>query len=73
LSQGAIATAVGIGASLSQFIAGAIVHHMGYSAGFLFLSAAAMAAVGILAFFMPETKVAGEAEQHVAAVATEPA
>jgi MFS family permease len=60
LSQGAIATAVGIGASLSQFIAGAIVHHFGYSAGFLFLSAVATVAVGILAFFMPETKLADQ-------------
>jgi predicted MFS family arabinose efflux permease len=73
LSQGAIATAVGIGASLSQFIAGSIVHHMGYSAGFLFLSVVATAAVGILALFMPETKVAGEADQHIAAVASQPA
>jgi predicted MFS family arabinose efflux permease len=73
LSQGAIATAVGIGASLSQFIAGSIVHHFGYSAGFLFLSAVATAAVGILAFFMPETNAAGEADRHMAAVANKPA
>jgi MFS family permease len=53
---GAIGTAVGIGASLSQVIAGAIVHHFGSSAGFLFLAAVASAAFGILYFFMPETR-----------------
>ncbi|MGA3204653.1 MAG: MFS transporter, partial [Bryobacteraceae bacterium] len=53
---GAISTAVGIGASLSQVIAGSIVHHFGYNAGFLFLAAIAAGALGILYFFMPETR-----------------
>jgi MFS family permease len=35
---GAISTAVGIGASLSQVIAGGIVHHLGYNFGFIFLA-----------------------------------
>ena len=52
---GAISTAVGIGASLSQVIAGSIVHHFGSNAGFLFLGAVALAAFAILFFFMPET------------------
>jgi len=56
LTLGAISTAVGIGASLSQVIAGAIVHHLGFNAGFLFLAAIASAAFGILFFFMPETR-----------------
>jgi len=56
LTLGAIGTAVGIGASLSQAIAGSIVHHFGSSAGFLFLAAVASAAFGILYFFMPETR-----------------
>jgi MFS family permease len=56
LTLGAISTAVGIGASLSQVIAGAIVHHVSYDAGFLFLAAVAAAAFGILYFFMPETR-----------------
>ena len=73
LSQGAIATAVGIGASLSQFIAGAIVHHFGYSAGFLFLSAVATAAVGILAFLMPETRLASDADEGAPEIANQPA
>jgi MFS family permease len=56
LTLGAIGTSVGIGASLSQTIAGAIVHHFGFNAGFLFLAAVALAAFGIFYFFMPETR-----------------
>jgi MFS family permease len=56
LAQGAIATAVGIGASLSQAVAGAIVHHSGYRIGFLFLAAVASAALVLLGLFMPETR-----------------
>jgi predicted MFS family arabinose efflux permease len=56
LTLGAISTAVGIGASLSQTIAGSIVHHFGSNAGFLFLAAVALAAFGILYLFMPETR-----------------
>jgi len=55
LTLGAITTVVGIGAALSQVIAGSIVHHMGFRAGFLFLAAVAAAAFAILYFFMPET------------------
>jgi predicted MFS family arabinose efflux permease len=56
LTLGAIGTAVGIGASLSQGIAGSIVHHFGFNTGFLFLAAVAAAAFGILYFLMPETR-----------------
>ena len=56
LTLGAIATAVGIGAALSQVVAGSIVHHMGFRAGFLFLAAVALAAFAILYLFMPETR-----------------
>jgi len=56
LTLGAIGTAVGMGASLSQVIAGSIVHRFGSNAGFLFLGAVAAAALGILYFFMPETR-----------------
>jgi MFS family permease len=52
---GAISTAVGIGAALSQGIAGSIVHHLGSRTGFLFLAAVAATALAILALFMPET------------------
>jgi predicted MFS family arabinose efflux permease len=71
LTLGAISTAVGIGASLSQFLAGSIVHHFGYNAGFLFLGTVAAAALGILYFFMPETGsdriLCGEDGRHLAA------
>jgi len=56
ITLGAIATAVGIGASLSQTIAGAIVHHFNFNTGFLFLAAIAAAAFCVLNFFMPETR-----------------
>jgi MFS family permease len=55
LTLGAISTAVGTGAALSQVIAGSIVHHVGFRAGFLFLAGVALAAFGLLYFFMPET------------------
>jgi len=55
LTLGAINTAVGIGAALSQVIAGAIVHHAGFRAGFLFLAGVALAAFAILYLLMPET------------------
>ena len=55
ITQGAIGTAVGIGASLSQVIAGSIAHHLGNHAGFLFLASIALVAFIILFFFMPET------------------
>jgi MFS family permease len=53
---GAVTTAVGIGAALSQSIAGAIVHRFGYHWGFLFLSAIAAMALGLLRLAMPETR-----------------
>jgi predicted MFS family arabinose efflux permease len=55
LTLGAINTAVGIGASLSQVIAGSIVHHFDFRTGFLFLAAVAAAGLSMLLFFMPET------------------
>jgi predicted MFS family arabinose efflux permease len=56
LTLGAITTAVGIGAALSQVIAGSIVHRVGFRAGFLFLAGVASAAFAILYLFMPETR-----------------
>jgi MFS family permease len=55
LTLGAISTAVGIGAALSQTIAGSIVHHFSFNIGFLFLGAVALAAFAILYFLMSET------------------
>ena len=57
LTLGIISAAVGVGASLSQMIAGSIVHHFGYKTGFEFLAFVALVALGILQFFMPETSV----------------
>jgi MFS family permease len=56
LTLGAISTAVGIGAALSQSIAGTIVHRFSFDVGFLFLGAVAAVALAILYFFMPETR-----------------
>ena len=64
VTLGAIATAVGIGASLSQTIAGAIVHHFSFNTGFLFLAAIAAAAFGILYFCMPETREKSLLNEH---------
>jgi len=64
LALGAIATAVGIGASLSQAIAGGIVHHFGYRIGFLFLAAVASLALAILYFYMPETRKSEAAREN---------
>ncbi len=49
LAQGAIATMVGIGASLSGLAAGEIVDHFGYAAAFLALGAAALVAATVFA------------------------
>lgn len=56
LTLGAVTTAVGIGAALSQSIAGGIVHRWGYHAGFVFLAAVAALALIILWTAMPETR-----------------
>jgi MFS family permease len=55
LAQGAVATMVGIGASLSGLVAGEIVDHFGYSAAFLTLGAAALVAAIVFVLGMPET------------------
>lgn len=55
-AQGAVATAQGVGASLSATLAGVIIVSLGYSAAFL--SLAAIAGVGLALYFvlMPETR-----------------
>ncbi len=63
LALGAISTAVGIGASLSQVIAGSVVHHFGFAAGFFFLAAIAALALGILYLLMPETNAPSSAHR----------
>lgn len=61
ISQGAIATAQGLGAALSTGIAGVIVVAAGYSTAFLFLAAIAAIGFVVFALFMPETRRNGEA------------
>ena len=56
VSQGAIATALGLGAALSATFAGLIVVTAGYSAAFLALAAIAGFGLLIYAAFMPETR-----------------
>ena len=65
VTLGAIGTAVGIGAALSQTIAGTIVHHFSFDAGFLFLAAIAAAAFSILYVFMPETREKSFLNEHL--------
>ena len=55
VSQGAIATAAGLGGALSTAAAGLIVVKAGYSAAFLFLAAVAGAGLIGFATMMPET------------------
>jgi MFS family permease len=64
VTLGAIATAVGIGAALSQTMAGAIVHHFSFNTGFLSLAVIAAAAFAILYLFMPETREKGFLTEH---------
>jgi MFS family permease len=56
LAQGAVATAQGVGASLSALAAGEMVDHFGYAASFLALGAAASIAFLVFFGFMPETR-----------------
>jgi len=56
LAQGAFGTVVGVGASISPTLMGVIVNDFGYVAGFLSLAAEGLAALVVLAFFLPETK-----------------
>jgi MFS family permease len=56
ITQGAIATATGVGASASMILAGFIVEYAGYQAAFLSLTAVATAALLIFWTLMPETK-----------------
>jgi MFS family permease len=65
ITLGAISTAVGTGAALSQMIAGTIVHHFSFNAGFLFLGAIASIAFSILYFFMPETRENSFLHEHL--------
>ena len=55
-TQGAIATAVGLGASLSNAFAGAVLQHTNYQTTCLVLAAIALLALLVAWFGVPETK-----------------
>jgi cyanate permease len=55
VSQGAVATAQGLGASLSATLAGVIIVSAGYSTAFLSLAAIAALGFALYLFVMPET------------------
>ncbi len=55
VSQGAIATAAGLGGALSTAVAGFIVVAAGYSTAFLLLAAVAAVAFALFVVMMPET------------------
>ena len=56
LLQGAIQAALGVGAFLSNFLAGFVVKSLGHNAGFLGLAGIASIGLVFFALFMPETK-----------------
>ncbi len=60
VSQGAVATAQGVGASVSASIAGLIIVSAGYSAAFLTLAGIAALGFALYLFAMPETRDAPE-------------
>lgn len=59
LVLGLMSTAVAVGASLSQTVAGSIAHHGGFDAAMLSLAGIAAAAFLLLAVRMPETRTSG--------------
>ncbi|MBW4629520.1 MAG: MFS transporter [Brasilonema octagenarum HA4186-MV1] len=62
LAQGAIGTAVGIGASFSNSLAGFVAKSGGYNASFLSMAAIAAIALVFFWFFMPETRPVSKSE-----------
>ena len=56
LAQGVAGTAMGLGAAVSVGVAGYVVQHFGYWAGFLGLAAVALIGIAILVSLFPEPK-----------------
>jgi MFS family permease len=54
--QGALATATGLGAALSNVVTGAVVQSAGFDAGFLVLAMIAAVALSYFVFAVPETR-----------------
>jgi MFS family permease len=61
LAQGALGTAVGLGAAFSTTLGGTLAHRFGFSASFLGLAGVAVLAFGLLLTTIPET---GDASQR---------
>jgi MFS family permease len=64
VALGGLGMAVGIGASISTLMAGAVTQYMGFPAGFLTLSASSVMAVIVLWLYMPETRVPVHSVSH---------
>lgn len=54
-AQGIVATSIGLGAALSNYLTGIIVDRAGYNTGFLFLSTIAVVALAVFYLTVPET------------------
>jgi predicted MFS family arabinose efflux permease len=61
-TQGVLATATGVGAGLSNLIAGFVVREAGFDAGFLTLAVVAVFGCLFFALAMPETRVATDTD-----------
>ena len=59
-TQGALAMATGVGAGLSNLLAGFVVKAAGFDAGFIVLAAIATAAAVFFAVAMPETAISSQ-------------
>jgi MFS family permease len=64
LAQGAVATAIGIGAALSNIGAGELAKYAGFPAAFLALAAIAVTGLAFYACCMPETATAAVGANH---------
>jgi len=71
LALGAVATAQGVGASLSGLAAGLIVDHFGYNAAFAISAGASLMALAVLGLALPETGRRNEAQRSLAVTLTD--
>jgi MFS family permease len=71
LALGGVATAQGVGASLSGLSAGLIVDHFGYDAAFATSAGAALVALAVLGLALPETGRRNEVQASLALTLTD--